>query len=275
MELALVNKVIDSHGARIPGCAATCVMRICPCLAQRAARTLRRKTPDRHTHGTTRPSAAGEDLVTRRPRASAPRAALRLSVPMLLVEPHPTPHDSAGWRGPRPRAVGDHPRIQARFHRGRRPRGTALGGGCPRPCADGHWPSSVRTGRALQNATFRGAAAFRCADFFWAGWHCGSLSRLRRGACGTRHAIFDEQNSLRLSTRREDAALYILIYYSRILTRGAMEFYVMAPRSLLHSLVSGLICGSLSGSCGGTRFLSRVTFANFGRPVFTTSGLSW
>ena len=69
----------------------------------------------------------------------------------------------------------------------------------------------------LQNATFRGGAAFRCAGFFWA---LRSLCRLRRGACGTRHAIFDEQNSLRLSTRREDAALYILIYYSRILTRG-------------------------------------------------------
>ena len=77
-----------------------------------------------------------------------------------------------------------------------------------------------RTGRVLQNRTFRGGAAFRCAGFFWAGELCWSLSRLRRGACGTRHAISDGQNSLRLDTRREDAALYILIYYSCILMEG-------------------------------------------------------
>ena len=40
LELALVHNDIDSPWARIPGCTATCAMRIRPCLTQRAARTL-------------------------------------------------------------------------------------------------------------------------------------------------------------------------------------------------------------------------------------------
>jgi hypothetical protein len=86
----------------------------------------------------------------------------------------------------------------------------------------------------------------------------------------TRHAVFDEQNSLRLSTRREDAALYILICYSRILTRGYGAKVTIALPCFRFDLrvTFGFVCG-------GTWFLSRVSLAKFCRAVFTSPGLSW